>query len=286
MALDGPDLYCLGFTTTVVLTILLLLVTDPGDGMRKARQKVEARRAAAAAAAAAGGDGHRGATRSMGTRGGKAPSWLQRHLGDVCIALVGTLLALRAAGAAPSLLLADSMVAPPQGLGADGREALLRAVPPGWIHRGESGTLIASDGVAVAEDVALHTPSLMVPDANSGRRDDLAFVAFWMLALTAIRSLVFRLLLLPIAAAFQVEGAMDRHKFCECGWQCLWYSLAFCYGARIQLRSSYWFGACGGPMDWREALWSAIRLNLASTCYASFSLSLSPLRPRIRIQTL
>ena len=82
MALDGPDLYCLGFTTTVVLTILLLLVIDPGDGMRKARQKVEARRAAAAAAAAAGGDGHRGATRSMGTRGGKAPSWLQRHLGE------------------------------------------------------------------------------------------------------------------------------------------------------------------------------------------------------------
>jgi hypothetical protein len=72
----------------VVLWILLLLVTDPGHGMRHARQKVERRRAAAAVAAVAGGDGHRATTTSLGARGAKAPSWLQQHLGDVAAALL------------------------------------------------------------------------------------------------------------------------------------------------------------------------------------------------------
>ena len=257
MVLDGPDLYCLGFTAAVVLGIFLLLVTDPGHGMRRARQKVESRRAAAAAAAAVGGDGHRTTTNSLGTRGAKAPSWLQSHLGDVATALVAALVGLRCTNLGPDWLASvESIVSPPVGAGVDGREALLAVVPQGWIHRDAHGQIIASNGRAVGEGVTLHTPSLMVPDIRTGRRDDLIFVMFWVLALTAIRSLVFRIVLLPVARCFKVQEGMDRHKFCECGWQCMWYTFAFVTGARIQLLSSYWFAACGGPADWREALWS------------------------------
>jgi hypothetical protein len=108
----------------------------------------------------------------------------------------------------------------------------------------------------VGEDVTLYTPSLMVPDIRTGRRDDLTFVVLWLLLLTAIRSLVFRVVLLPVARCFKVQDGMDQHKFCEYGWQCMWYTLAFVTGARIQWLSSYWFGVCGGPADWREALWA------------------------------
>jgi hypothetical protein len=257
MVLDAADVYCLGFTATVVLGILLLLVTDPGHGMRRARQKVESRRAAAAAAAAAGGDGHRATTTSLGTRGAKAPSWLQQHLGDVAASLITALLALSCCNIGPNWLTGlESVVVPPVGAGMDGREALLAVVPKGWVQLDAHGEIIASDGRAVGEDVQLYTPSLMVPDLRTGRRDDLTFVVLWVLLLTALRSLVFRVVLLPVARYFKVQVGMDQHKFCECGWQFAWYTFAFVSGARIQLDSSYWFGACGGPADWREALWA------------------------------
>jgi hypothetical protein len=240
-----------------VLGILLLLVTDPGHGMRRARQKVERRRAAAAVAAAAGGDGHRATTTSLGARGAKAPSWLQQHLGDVAAALLATLLALHYCDIGPRWLTSlDSIGVPPVGAGVDGRTALLAVVPKGWIQRDTHGRIIASDGRAVGEDVTLYTPSLMVPDIRTGRRDDLTFVVLWLLLLTAIRSLVFRVVLLPVARCFKVQDGMDQHKFCEYGWQCMWYTFAFVTGARIQWLSSYWFGVCGGPADWREALWA------------------------------
>lgn len=257
MGLDGADRICLGFTTAVVLVILLLLVVDPGDGMRRAREKVQSRRAAAAAAAAAGGDGHRATTGSLGTRGAKAPTWLQSHLGDVAAALIAALMTLSWANIGPKWLPSVTLLAtPPLGAGVDGRDALLAAVPPAWVHHDAHGNVIASDGRAVADGVTLHTPSLMVPDARTGERDDLYFVGFYVLALTAIRSIVFRMVLMPVAGCFKVQEGMDRHKFCECGWQCMWYTVAFISGLEIQLRSSYWFGACGGPADWREALWS------------------------------
>ena len=249
LALDGGDRVCLALTAAVVLTILGVLVTDPGDGMKRARQKVEARRAAAAAAAA-----RPGADR-IGTRShGKRPSWLQRHVGDVCLVLVGGAAALRHL-AAPSWL-------PDPWLSGDagGQSQLLATVPAGWIHREEpGGRVVASDGRAVDGSVPLYSPSLMSADPTSGQRDDLLFVCHWVLALTAVRSLVFRLLLLPIARAARVDGEMDQHKFAESTWQVLWYSFAFCKGLQLMGGSPFWFGSLGGADDW-----------VSPTCNAQF----------------
>ena len=75
------------------------------------------------------------------------------------------------AGVAPDWLRPVTvLLTPPLGAGANGRAALLAAVPQGWVHRDAHGDVIASDGRAVAEDVMLHTPSLMTSDARTGRR--------------------------------------------------------------------------------------------------------------------
>ena len=158
---------------------------------------------------------------------------------------------LHCLGAAPTWLRVQ--------LSGGGDQAeLLAAVPAEWVHPARpAGCVLASDGQPVGPSVALFAPSLMTADVQSGQRDDAYFVAFCVLALTAARGLAFRLVFHPVAAYVNIGGGpMERHKFCESSWQCLWYSLAFCWGCRVQYSSSFWFGPLGGRADWRESLWA------------------------------
>jgi hypothetical protein len=281
MGLDTADCYCLAYMCSIVAGIFLILATDPGDKMKKAREKVIARRQAMAEAAERekAMKGRSTYQRSIGTRGhGKSPSLLQRHFGAACLVLaaaIGGLQQLQQSVLWPRLC---TMAGGDDGGGTrgcalpcldamlylsgnrGGQTELLASVPQSWVHRDEpqegggSGLIIASDGTPTQAS-ALYVPSMMRPDPVSGVRDDLYFVFFWVIAITAIRDLAFRLLFLPLARAAHVSEGMDQHKFCECAWQVLWYSAAFGFGCYIVCRSSFWFGALGGRPDWRDQIW-------------------------------
>ena len=285
MALDTADRCCLAYMFCVVAAIFLILATDPGDRMKKARAKVIARRQAMVKEAARDKAKKQAASyqRSIGTRGhGKNPAFLQRNLGAVCLSLVSAIVGLQqlqqstlwplfcsrvvAVGvvdACPALPWLDAMIF----LSGDrgGQANLLTSIPKSWIFRDEaSGLVIASDGTPTDEMTPLFVPSLMVPDPLSGARDDLYFVGFWVLAITAVRDFAFRGLFLPLAGVFHIKAGMDQHKFCECAWQVLWYTSAFSYGCSILMNSSFWFGALGGQHDWRDQIWAQVPQTLHS----------------------
>ncbi|KAL1920865.1 uncharacterized protein VTP21DRAFT_11500 [Calcarisporiella thermophila] len=80
------------------------------------------------------------------------------------------------------------------------------------------------------------------PDGTYGKGWlDTIFLTFYALFFTALRAIVIRYILRPVASAAGIVKKREITRFCEQGWACLYYSTAFSVGIYIASGSEYWF---------------------------------------------
>jgi hypothetical protein len=279
MAWDSADTVALGLMLAIFVGIILLLSTGPGrKSLDKTREKAVKRREEAAAKLASG----RGeAVGAVGVaRSGKKPTYLQKNIGFICTAFTAVRLfppstpsthaapalfhraphtaAIRCSLAVrmpqlrqgPQALIVSSKVpGPHSGPGSVTAKMMPWIEIAGEIPMPEGATeRMASDGRMYGPDEPLYRSSM----------DDAYYVAFCIIGLTALRAVLFELLLKPLGKLFHMQDEMDIHKFAENGWQSIYYGTAWATGLTIHYNSSWWFGPLGGPSDWREQLWSDV----------------------------
>jgi hypothetical protein len=174
------------------------------------------------------------------------PTYLQEHLGVVCLAVSFVLISLTFID--PTTTTPGSF--PETLLGIAHKAVYLdHAVVVGT---NEAGQLSSDRRPTVQGDVLYaRGPS------------DVYFVLGWSVMLCGLRHLIQTLILKPLArcvlgASFSKRKPMQIHKFAENGWQVLYYGTAFVTGFSIQYGTDWWFGGMsrlGGPDDWDANLW-------------------------------
>ncbi|KAL1917187.1 uncharacterized protein VTP21DRAFT_4843 [Calcarisporiella thermophila] len=79
------------------------------------------------------------------------------------------------------------------------------------------------------------------PDGSYGKGWwDAAFISFYAITFTALRAAVMRHALTPLAKAAKVKNKREMVRFCEQGWACLYYMLAFGSGIYLAKNSPFW----------------------------------------------